>query len=321
MKHEAEYQAVKYYHENEGWNISWMCKVLNIGRSSYYKWLHREVPEREKENLLLAQLVREYDDRYGHILGYRRMTGWINRYNGKQYNKKRVYRIMKAAGIQSVIRRKRKTYPKPDPSASVENVLARDFVAERPNEKWATDVTEFKWYDGREPRKLYLSAIIDLYDRSIVAWDISARNDNMLVFRTFNKAVEKYPDAKPVFHSDRGFQYTSLAFHDMLLKQEMQQSLSRVGHCIDNGPTEGFWGIVKSEMFYLRKFTDAESLRTAIEAYIEFYNTSRPQERFGFQTPDEVRKAALSTADDELPAQYPIALNRRIEEYKARYAA
>ena len=101
-----------------------------------------------------------------------------------------------------------------------------------------TDVTEFK-VPG-EAKKLYLSAIIDLYDRYPVAYVISARNDNRLVFKTFDKAIKENPDVKPIFHSDRGFQYTSKMFKKKLEKQEMKQSMSRVGHCIDNGPTEGF---------------------------------------------------------------------------------
>lgn len=112
-----------------------------------------------------------------------------------------------------------------------------------------------------EKKKLYLSAIIDLYDRYPVAYVISTRNDNRLVFKTFDQAVAANPDAKPVFHSDRGFQYTSGAFKKKLEKQEMKQSMSRVEHCIDNGPTEGFWGIIKSEMYQMYEITDEASLR------------------------------------------------------------
>ena len=102
-------------------------------------------------------------------------------------------------------------------------------------------VTKFKWYDGPVCRKLYLSAILDLYDRSVVAYVISRRNNNRLVFQTFDKAIASNPDAKPIFHSDRGFQYTGRMFQHKLSNQGMEQSMSRVGHCIDNGPTEGFW--------------------------------------------------------------------------------
>lgn len=295
-----------------------MCKQLGITRAAYYKWMRRRIPEAEQENIVLAQLIQEYDERFNHILGYRRMTSWINHFNGTHYSRNRVHRIMKVLNIHSVIRRKRKKYQHSTPETTAENILKRDFSADRPNEKWTTDVTEFKWYEGPVVHKLYLSAILDLYDRSIVAWVVSSRNDNKLVFDTFEQAIRSNPDAKPIFHSDRGFQYTSKVFQAKLQAQGMQQSMSRVGHCIDNGPTEGFWGILKAEMYYLHEYHDENSLREAIAAYMDFYNTGRPQERYGNLTPTEVRTAALST---EHAAQYPIPPNKRIEAYKARFAA
>ena len=294
-----------------------MCDQLGIVRAAYYKWLHRDVPEAEQENILISQLIREYDDRFNHILGYRRMTMYINRLNNKHYSKNRVHRIMKALNIHSVIRRKRRKYQSTTPETTAENLLSRNFYASAPNQKWSTDVTEFKWYEGTLVRKLYLSAILDLYDLSPVAWVVSSRNDNKLVLDTFEQAILSNPDAKPIFHSDRGFQYTSKIFQNKLMEQGMQQSMSRVGHCIDNGPTENFWSIVKSEMYYLNSFADEASLRKAIADYMTFYSTERMQERFNGKTPAEVRAEALAT---DTPAQYPIPENKRIQKYKARYA-
>ena len=318
VRFESKYIAIRYFYEERHWSIRWMCQQLDITRAAYYKWLHREIPEPEQENILIAQLVREYDDRFNHILGYRRMTLYINRLNNKHYSKNRIHRIMQAINIHSVIRRKRKKYQTVAPEATAENILNRDFFAKAPNEKWATDVTEFKWYEGPVIHKLYLSAILDLYDLSPVAWVVSGRNDNKLVLDTFEQAIRNNPDAKPIFHSDRGFQYTSKIFQSKLQTQGMTQSMSRVGHCIDNGPTENFWGIVKSEMYYQNTFTDEDSLRNAIADYMNFYCTERIQERFNGKTPAEVRAAALTT---NMPEQYPIPENKRIQKYKARYAA
>ncbi len=290
-----------------------MCVSLNISRASYYKWLHREIPIQEQENIQLAGLIKEYDERFKHTLGYRRMAMWINRFNQTNYSKKRVYRIMKKLNIRSVIRMKKRKYKRSNPEAIAENILQRDFYATAPNEKWATDVTEFK-VPG-EKKKLYLSAIIDLYDRFPVAFAISCRNDNNLVFRTFEKAMKENPDAKPIFHSDRGYQYTSKIFQRKLKEQEMKQSMSRVGHCIDNGPTEGFWGIIKTEMYQMYEITDEESLRTAIKEYMKFYTEERLQERYHSKTPLEVRKEAFST---DIPIEYPIAVNKRIMKYKEK---
>ena len=295
-----------------------MCRQMGVTKAAYYKWLNREIPAAEQENVLIAQLIREYDDRFNHILGYRRMTLYINRLNGKRYSKNRIHRIMKVLNIHSVIRRKRKKYQSSTPETTADNILNRNFYAKAPNEKWATDVTEFKWYEGPVVHKLYLSAILDLYDLSPVPWVVSRRNDNKLVLDTFEQAIRSNPDAKPIFHSDRGFQYTSKVFQSKLQKQKMVQSMSRVGHCIDNGPTENFWGIVKSEMYYLRTFTDEASLYSAIAEYMSFYTTERIQSRFGGKTPAEVRAEALTT---DTPRQYPIPENKRIQKYKARYAA
>ena len=316
LRYDSKFMAIKHFYETSSWSISWMCKQLKISRSAYYKWLHREIPEQEKENVKLAELIKEYDDRFNHILGYRRMTSWINHFNHTDYKQKRVHRIMKKLKIHSVIRKKKKKYTASTPESIAENKLGRNFYASVPNEKWATDVTEFK-IPG-ENKKLYLSVILDLYDRYPVAYVISNRNDNQLVFRTFNKALVANPEAKPLFHSDRGFQYTSKVFQRKLKEHEMVQSMSRVGQCIDNGPTEGFWGIMKTEMYQMYEITDEASLRSAITDYIRFYSEERPQDRYHCKTPLEVRTEAFSA---EQATEYLIPRNRRIEKYKARWCA
>ena len=163
-----------------------------------------------------------------------------------------------------------------------------------------------------------MSAILDLYDRYPVSFVISTRNDNKLVFKTFDKAIAANPDAKPIFHSDRGFQYTSKMFQNKLREHNLEQSMSRVGHCIDNGPTEGFWGIIKSEMYQMYEITDEQSLRFAIKDYIRFYSNDRPQDRYHCKTPLQVRIEALASVE---PAQYPIPKNKRIEKYKEKWCA
>ena len=316
LRYESKYLAIKHFHTEKNWSIEWMCNHLEISRAAYYKWLHREIPNDELENIKLAEIIQEYDDRFNHILGYRRMTSWINHFNHTKYSKNRVHRIMKKLGIHSVIRKKKKKYTHVQANETAENILQRDFYATAPNQKWATDVTEFK-IPG-EKKKLYLSAIIDLYDRYPVAYVVSARNDNRLVFKTFDKAVAANPSAKPIFHSDRGFQYTSKVFKKKLENQEMKRSMSRVGHCIDNGPTEGFWGIIKSEMYQMYDIRDEASLRYAIKDYIHFYSEERPQDRYHCKTPLEVRQVALASAT---PIEYPIPENKRIKKYKEKWCA
>ena len=139
--------------------------------------------------------------------------------------------------LQSVIHKKKKRYIKSTPQITTDNVLNRDFSAATLNKKWLTDVAEFKLSNGT---KAYLSAIIDLYDNSIVSYVLGHSNNNKLVFDTFDLSIEKNPNTSPLFHNDRGYQYTSKAFKLKLDKVSATQSMSRVGRCIDNGSIEGF---------------------------------------------------------------------------------
>lgn len=287
-----------------------MCEILEISRASYYKWKSHIKTDHEQEDLYLINLIEEYHDKYKGIFGYRRMTAWINKKHDKHINHKRIYRLMKVLGLKAVIRAKRTPYRHSAPNNVAENILNREFEADRPNEKWLTDVTEFK--EMGTSTKYYLSAIIDLYDLSIVSYQINSRNDNKLVFETFHKAFKQCHNATPLVHSDRGFQYTSPSFKSILNKHECVQSMSRVGCCIDNGPIENFWGQLKSECYYLENYKNSESLIKAISDYIYFYNNERLQARFDNQSPSEVRYKALK---DNVPTKYPIPLNLRIERY------
>ncbi|HEX9062227.1 MAG TPA: IS3 family transposase [Clostridia bacterium] len=309
---EPKYLTIQYFKQEKDWDISWMCQQLNVSRAGYYKWIHREKTQVELENEQIALWIKEYDEKFKHTLGYRRMRNYINRDKDKHYSKRRIQRIMCVLGIKSVIRKQKKPYRRSTPETIAENVLHREFEATKPNEKWATDVTEFQV--PLSTKKVYLSAIIDFYDKSVVSYVLSNRNDNKLVFDTYELALADNPEATPLFHSDRGFQYTSKVFQKKLEKQGITQSMSRVGCCIDNGPTEGFWGIIKSEMYYISEFSNEEELRQAIAEFIEYYNNGRYQERFNNLAPIEVRNAALLS---EKPVQYPIPENKRFLAYKA----
>lgn len=199
---------------------------------------------------------------------------------------------MKSVKLTAVIRRKKKKYIQSTPQITAENILNRKFIADNPNEKWLTDVTEFKLTNGT---KAYLSAILDLGDNSIVSYVLGKSNNNKLVFNTLDKAVESNPTATPLFHSDRGYQYTSKIFKCKLDAINATQSMSRVGRCIDNGPMEAFWGTLKVEMYYLRKFSTFEELEQAIKEYIEFYNTKRLQKKLKGMAPTEYRSHTLAS--------------------------
>lgn len=316
LRFESKYLTIKYFYEEKKWSIAWMCRQFKITRAAYYKWLHREIPHAELENRKLAALIKTYDEIFKHTMGYRRMTVWLNSICHTRFSKNRIYRIMAKLRITSAIRRKKRKYVPNRADEAAENILSRDFYAAAPNQKWVTDITEFK-VPGTN-RKIHLSVIMDLYDRYPVAYEVSCRNDTRLVFETFDKALAANPEASPIFHSDRGFQYTNSVFKRMLREHNMKQSMSRVGHCIDNGPIEGFWGIMKTEMYQMYEISDEASLRQAIKEYIRFYSEERLQERYHGKTPLEVRHEAL--ASREAPS-YPIPENKRIQKFKAKWEA
>jgi putative transposase len=255
--------------------------------------LYRKPSQQELENnALLKQILLLYTKVKG-IYGYRRITLNLNRQQDKHYNVKRIRRLMRTINLKAVIRRKRKNYIASKPQITAENILNRNFEANQINEKWLTDVTEFKYGNGQ---KAYLSAILDLGDRSIVSYMLGHRNNNNLVFSTLDLAMESNSAASPLFHSDRGFQYTNTTFRAKLDRAGCTQSMSRVSRCIDNGPMEGFWGTLKSEMYYLKQFYTYDELKQAIDDYIHFYNHERYQAKLNGLAPIEYRNQAAQVA-------------------------
>ena len=274
--------------EEKHYPVQRLCKYLRLSRGAYYRWLKNPVSFSERYNRELSEKIKDIHEKHPDM-GYRRIRDELDKKEGIAVNDKRVLRLCRKECIQSTIKWKPKscTRNSDDPAHIARNYLNRDFHADAPNEKWLTDVTEFKYHIGVEVHKIYLSAILDLFDRRIVAYKIGDRNDNPLVMNTFDEAVTVEPEAHPLFHSDRGFQYTSKQFSERLKKQHMKQSMSRIAHCIDNGPMEGFWGILKRETYYGKCFTSRTDLVNVIESYITYYNTERIQRNLHLMTPAE----------------------------------
>jgi putative transposase len=187
VRQEKIYLAIKAVHQENHFSVNILCQIAEIPRSSYYKWLKRKVSPREHENQQLINTMILLYEKVEGIYGYRQLTINLRRQTGQPINHKRVYRLMKLAGIQSVIRKKKKKYVRSTPQQVVDNVLNRKFTAKESNEKWLTDVTEFKYGNGQ---KAYLSAILDLHDKSIVAYVLGHSNNNNLVFRTLDLALQ-----------------------------------------------------------------------------------------------------------------------------------
>lgn len=271
MRQRHIYAAIREAHAEKGYPIELTCELLHVARSAYHRWVSGKLSRRAAENERLADTIEKIHEE-SPDKGYRRLNDDLRHDHGIHVNDKRVLRICRARDIRSTVKYNNRgcTRHAKNPQYLAENLLDRQFYAEKPNEKWLTDVTEFKWYEGTQVHKLYLSAILDLCDRRIVSYVLSERNDNPLVFKTFDKAVKANPDAHPLFHSDRGFQYTNRSFHHKLVQAGMTQSMSRVAHCIDNGPMEGFWGILKRERYYGRRFTCKRELVQMIKTYIHY---------------------------------------------------
>ena len=181
MRQRRTYQAIREYHEEVGFPIETACKLLHVSRSAYHKWAAGTSSRRAAENERLAEKIEkihaEYPDK-----GYRRLNDDLRHDYDIHVNDKRVLRICRARDIRSTVKYSNRgcTRRAKNPQYLADNLLNRQFHAEKPNEKWLTDVTEFKWYEGVEVHKVYLSAILDLYDRRIVAYVIGERNDNLL---------------------------------------------------------------------------------------------------------------------------------------------
>ncbi|GEN51736.1 transposase [Alkalibacterium pelagium] len=248
--------------------------------------------EQELETARLMKWVKDHFHKYDGNFGYRRLTIALNRQSkNKRYDKKRIRRLMLKLGLKSHIRRSNGYSTKTSYKNIEENILNRDFKADKPNQKWVTDVTHLHYANGR---KAYLSAIKDLYDGSIIAFRIGKYNDNSLVMGTVKDALSMNPGAKPLLHSDRGSQYTSKAYRQITTKAGITRSMSRVGKCIDNGPMESFFGHFKCESYHLKQFNSYQELVKTIESYMHFYNYERFQETRNSLTPMEYRYQAAA---------------------------
>ncbi|MFB0832532.1 IS3 family transposase [Brevibacillus laterosporus] len=268
--------------------ITEVCKVLGVSRSGYYKYLSTRNLYRDKS--MKKRIRTIYEQRKG-IYGYRRIQAELLRQFGCSVNHKKVLRIMQNLGLKSIIRRKRvymTTYQaKVSDGRVADNLLKRDFTAQEPNQKWVTDVTQYRIGEER----IYLSAIKDLCTHEIIAHHISTRNDNALVLETFRKAFEMQKDVTGlIVHSDQGSQYTSHAYQNMLPTVGAQISMSRRGNCLDNASIESFFSHLKTEALYPYDIRDLQDAQRRIENYIYFYNEERLQLKLNKLTPSEFRR-------------------------------
>ena len=258
------------YRHKEKYSISEMCRFFDVSRSGYYDYVKRmDIPAKD---LPLAEKIRECQEKCGRTYGYRRVHMWLEREN-IHHNPKTILRVMQKYNLLSEVRRKKyrnygeyiHRYP---------NLLNRDFKADKPNQKWVTDISYIKTGQGT----LFLSIIRDLYDNSIVAYKTGTEQNINLVLSTIRAAKKKEKvTAELQLHSDQGFQYTSQAYFNLTKSYGITPSMSRRGNPYDNAMAENFFSILKTECIYRTKLRTYEEARLLIGQYIHFYNNERIQ--------------------------------------------
>ena len=268
MRPEVKYRVI--YRHKDKYNISEMCRILGVSRSGYYGFVKRmDKPARDLE---LSELIRECQQETKQTYGYRRVAIWLER-KGIHHNPKTILRVMNKYSLLSVVRR-RKYCNYSQALHRYDNLLNRDFHADRPNQKWVTDISYIKTAQGF----LYLSVIRDLYDRSVVAYKTSTVQNINLVLNTIKAAKRKEKVTGELqLHSDQGFQYTSQPYFNLTKAYHITPSMSRRGNPYDNALAENFFSILKTECIYRTKIKTFAEARHLIDDYIYFYNHQRIQ--------------------------------------------
>lgn len=254
-----------------------------MARSTYYYHLKR-ISKADKYLEIKAAITDIFNKNYGRY-GYRRITLELHN-RGYKINHKTVQRLMKVLKIKSMVRIKKYHSYKGMVGKTAPNLLQRKFNATMPNQKWVTDITEF----ALNGNKLYLSVLLDLYNREIISYNISEHPVLNQVLDMLDKAFRKIPDnTKLILHSDQGWQYQHKKYQMKLKEKGIIQSMSRKGNCLDNAVIENFFGLLKSELLYLRKFTSMDEFRIELEKYIEYYNNKRIKSKLKGLSPVQYR--------------------------------
>jgi len=280
--------SVKYlviFRGRDKYPIQTMCRFFGVSRSGYYSYVKRmDSPDRDEP---LASLIDSCQQQTHHTYGYRRVHIWLAR-RGIHHNPKTVLRVMNKYGLLSEIRRRKKYRVMGQQLHKYENILNRDFTADRPNQKWVTDISYIHTAQGI----LYLSIIRDLFDNSIIAHRTGTEQTVNLVLNTIKVAQTKEKvTAELHLHSDQGFQYTSHGYFTLTKEYGITPSMSRRGNCYDNALAENFFSILKSECIYRQKLDSYDQARLLIDQYIHFYNFERVQLKTRL-TPFEKRSQA-----------------------------
>jgi putative transposase len=269
--------------------IHGLLKQAGLARSTFY-YQQQRLQATDKHAELKIKIQEIYHGHKGRY-GYRRVTAALRRL-GHVVNHKLVQRLMGMLGLKSLVRPKKYRSYKGEVGAIAPNVLKRQFKATSLNQKWVTDVTEFRVAG----EKLYLSPIMDLFNREIIAYETS-KKPVQLVDEMLQQAISRLQRKdRPVLHSDQGWQYQMQSYQRVLRKHGVVQSMSRKGNCLDNAAMESFFGTLKAEFFHLQNFKSIDELRKGLQGYIQYYNRDRITLKLKGLSPVEYRTQPLSTS-------------------------
>jgi putative transposase len=251
------------------YDLAILLACLHMARSSFYYYAKQSGST--DKYFEIKTMIQDLYHKHKGRLGYRRIT-LLLRQQGQIINHKTVLRLMRLLNLKSVIRIKKYKSYKGEQGKIAPNLLNRAFKAEKPNQKWATDVTEF----NVSGKKLYLSPVIDLYNQEIISYELSESPNFKSVMGMLDKAFKSIGSTQSLLlHSDQGWQYQMKQYQQALQQKGITQSMSRKGNCLDNAVIENFFGIIKSELFYLKKYTSVFQLKKEINDYINYYNNDR----------------------------------------------
>ena len=271
-------------------DLTMLLEIAQIPRATFYYHAKRLV-RKDKYAVIKAKITELFHEHQGRY-GYRRITDELHNQNFT-INHKTVQRLMKELGLVCRVRMKKYRSYKGEVGKVAENLLDRNFYAEKPNQKWTTDVTEFRLFS----QKLYLSPIMDLCSGDIVTYTLSESPNLLMVTTMLEQALKVLPEKHElILHSDQGWHYQHKHYRKMLADYSITQSMSRKGNCYDNAAMESFFGHLKSELLYLQKFESVDHFKRELIAYIDYYNNRRIKARLKGLPPALHRQQALSAA-------------------------
>lgn len=270
--------------------LSLLFEVSGLPKATYYYYIKR-MNAQDKYSEIKEQITAIYAENRGRF-GYRRITLELHN-RGYCINHKTVQKLMKLMGLVCKVRMKKYRSYKGEVGKIAPNLLERNFQADKPNQKWVTDVTEFSLFG----EKLYLSPILDLCSSDLVAYTIVDRPALSMVTDMVKQAFENLPDGTNlILHSDQGWQYQHRHYQGLLKNKGVRQSMSRKGNCLDNAVMENFFGLLKSELLYLQEFCSVENFRTELLDYLDYYNNRRIKAKLKGLSPAQHRRHALMVA-------------------------